>query len=183
MWLKQGHKLTTEMTGNGQRLSHLLLDVGPKTGDPKRAQLGPLHSTRKKSRAFTAKRQGMKGILWFSIISYTWKKIMNAWIVDYNTLYIISYSWKTMNAWLFWFPLMCFESSVVVLEREKESERQRERETETQTETEREKAVTRCSSNHCEYSSHGNVSSYWVHFFVQEVFFWQKTDFRRKYQR
>ena len=63
VWLKQGHKLTTEMTGNGQRLSHLLLDVGPKSGDPKRAQLGPLHSTRKKSRAFTAKRQGMKGIL------------------------------------------------------------------------------------------------------------------------
>ena len=59
---------------------------------------------------------------------------------------------------------MCFESSVVVLERESERERERAREreteTETQTETEREKAVPRCSSNHCEYSSHGNVSSY-----------------------
>jgi len=55
------------MTGrdgkNGIGLRTLLLDVGPKSGDPKRAQKGPLHSTRKKSMAFSAKRQGMKGIL------------------------------------------------------------------------------------------------------------------------
>ena len=182
MWLKQGHKLTTEMTGNGQRLSHLLLDVGPKSGDPKRAQLGPLHSTRKKSRAFTAKRQGMKGILWFSIISYTWKKIMNAWIVDYNTLYIISYSWKTMNAWLFWFPLMCFESSVVVLERERKRARERERQRHRQRQRGR-RQLPDALAIIVSTAPMGMCQDIEFIFLSKKCFFWQKTDFRRKYQR